>query len=208
MEKNSSAKPEPVIIKKYANRRLYNTESSSYVTLEYLCQMVKEGREFEVKDAKTGEDITRSVLTQIIFEEENKGQTLLPINFLRQLISFYGDGLQNVVPNYLESTMAAFAQNQVRLRQYFEDHFNPANAFSQPANFMAPFQDMARQNMMAFEKAARMFSPFPAAKEPAPDDDKERPAGYGESSAGLALELLQQQLAAMQKQIDALSKKK
>ena len=111
-----------VKIKKYANRRLYNTATSSYVTLDHLCQMVKEGTEFVVHDAKTGEDITRSVLTQIIVEEEGKGgQNLLPVSFLRQLISFYGDSLQALVPRYLDHTMGAFAQNQEQMRKYMTD---------------------------------------------------------------------------------------
>lgn len=203
----TGSQSEPVVIKKYANRRLYNTETSSYVTLEYLCQMVKEGRQFVVKDAKTGEDITRSVLTQIIFEEENKGQTLLPINFLRQLISFYGDGLQDVIPNYLESTMDAFSQNQERYRKYLEQHFNPANAFVPPQNFMAPFQDMARQNMMAFEKATRMFAPFaPRPENNATPGEAAKPEPAAADK--LPFEILQQQLAAMQRQLDALTKKK
>lgn len=204
---NSSSKSEPVVIKKYANRRLYNTETSSYVTLEHLSQMVKEGKDFVVTDAKTGEDITRSVLTQIIFEEENKGQTLLPIKFLRQLISFYGDGLENVIPNYLESTMSVFAQNQERYRKYIEENLGVAGSFSPPQNFMVPFQEMARQNMQAFEKATRMFSPFVAGRE---DEDtaeggEAAPAGSAQASA---FEQLQDQLVAMQRQLDALSRKK
>src|SRR5579885_2713216 len=109
-----------ITIKKYANRRLYNTATSSYVTLDHLCQMVKEGREFVVYDAKTGEDITRAVLTQIIVEEEAKGQNLLPIGFLRQLISFYGDNMQWMVPRYLEYTMQSFASNQDKMRESFQ----------------------------------------------------------------------------------------
>src|SRR3546814_1872293 len=110
-------------IKKYANRRLYNTATSSYVTLDHLCQMVKDDVDFVVYDAKTGEDITRAVLTQIIVEEENKGQTLLPINLLRQLIGFYGDNLQMVVPRYLETAMSTFADNQERMRSYMQEAF-------------------------------------------------------------------------------------
>jgi polyhydroxyalkanoate synthesis repressor PhaR len=206
MNMKSTSSTEPIVIKKYANRRLYNTETSSYVTLEYLSQMVKEDKNFVVKDAKTGEDITRSVLTQIIFEEENKGQTLLPINFLRQLISFYGGGLQEVIPNYLESTMAVFAQNQERYRKYIEENFTAAAPFAPPQDFMAPFQEMARQNMQAFEKATSMFVPFVALKEgeTAPEGDKQAK----KAAPASALEILQSQLAAMQKQIDALSGKK
>ena len=109
----------PIIIKKYANRRLYYTQTSSYVTLEHLCEMVKEGVEFEVRDARTGEDITRTVLAQIIFDEENKGQHLLPIQFLRQLIRFYGDSLQTFVPSYLELSMENFTKNQEDMRKRF-----------------------------------------------------------------------------------------
>ena len=144
---------EPVTIKKYANRRLYNTGTSSYVTLEDLATMVKAGEDFVVYDAKTGDDITRSVLTQIIFEEESKGgQTLLPIPFLRQLISFYGDSLQGVVPQYLEMSMAQFARNQEQMRKYLQNAFG-FNPFQQ-------FEAMGKQNMAMFEKAMRMFNPF------------------------------------------------
>lgn len=206
---DQSSEKEPVVIKKYANRRLYNTETSSYVTLEHLCQMVKEGRDFVVRDAKTGEDITHSVLTQIIFEEESKtGQTLLPINFLRQLISFYGNGLQAVLPGYLEATMEMFARNQDQYRDYLQQHFMPAKAFA------SSFEEIARQNMAAFERASRMFTPFArpepmAAAEPAPQPKAEpKPAAApGEDPAATALKALRDQLDAMQAQIDSLSKK-
>ena len=146
-------KPAPVVIKKYANRRLYNTATSAYVTLDHLSTMVKEKTDFVVYDAKTGDDITRSVLTQIIFEEESKGgQTLLPIPFLRQLISFYGDSLQGVVPQYLEMSMAQFARNQEQMRKYLQNAFG-FNPFQQ-------FEAMGKQNMAMFEKAMRMFNPF------------------------------------------------
>src|SRR5690349_18878568 len=163
-EGGESASPK-VKIKKYANRRLYNTATSSYVTLDHLCQMVKEGTEFVVHDAKTGEDITRSVLTQIIVEEEGKGgQNLLPVSFLRQLISFYGDNLQALVPKYLDYSMGNFARNQEQMRKYMTDAFG-----------MLPFgqqlEEMGKQNMALFQNALRMFSPF---KFPAPG---EAPAG-------------------------------
>jgi polyhydroxyalkanoate synthesis repressor PhaR len=146
-------KPAPVVIKKYANRRLYNTATSAYVTLDHLSQMVKDKTDFVVYDAKTGDDITRSVLTQIIFEEESKGgQTLLPIPFLRQLISFYGDSLQGVVPQYLEMSMAQFARNQEQMRRYLQNAFG-FNPFQQ-------FEAMGKQNMAMFEQAMRMFNPF------------------------------------------------
>jgi polyhydroxyalkanoate synthesis repressor PhaR len=144
-----------VVIKKYANRRLYNTATSAYVTLDHLSQMVNDKTDFVVYDAKTGEDITRSVLTQIIFEEESKsGQNLLPIPFLRQLISFYGDSLQGVVPQYLEMSMAQFSRNQEQMRRYMQNAFG-FNPFQQ-------FEAMGKQNMAMFEQAMRMFNPFGA----------------------------------------------
>lgn len=143
-----------ITIKKYANRRLYNTATSSYVTLDHLCQMVKDGVDFVVYDAKTGEDITRAVLTQIIVEEESKGQNLLPIGFLRQLISFYGDNLQMVVPGYLESSMAAFAQNQERMRSYMEEAFGGMYPFGS-------IEDMTNRNLSMLEQAMTMFAPQP-----------------------------------------------
>jgi polyhydroxyalkanoate synthesis repressor PhaR len=139
-------KAAPVVIKKYANRRLYNTATSAYVTLDHLSQMVKDKTDFVVYDAKTGDEITRSVLTQIIFEEESKGgQTLLPIPFLRQLISFYGDSLQGVVPQYLEMSMTQFARNQDQMRRYMQNAFG-FNPFQQ-------FESMGKQNMAMFENA-------------------------------------------------------
>ena len=144
---------QPILIKKYANRRLYNTATSSYVTLDHLCGMVKEGHEFVVEDAKTGEDITRSVLTQIIFEEEGKGQNLLPISFLRQLIGFYGDNLQPVVPQYLEMTMESFSKNQEAMRENLSNTLGGNNPFAQ-------FEEVARQNVNMFQQAMSAFAPF------------------------------------------------
>ena len=155
---DAGPKSAPVVIKKYANRRLYNTATSAYVTLEHLSQMVKEKTDFVVYDAKTGDDITRSVLTQIIVEEESKGQTLLPIPFLRQLISFYGDSLQGVVPQYLEMSMTQFARNQEQMRSYMQNAFG-FNPFQQ-------FESMGKQNMAMFENAMRMFNPFGAGQNP------------------------------------------
>jgi len=143
----------PITIKKYANRRLYNTETSSYVTLDNLAQMVKDGKEFAVYDAKTSEDITRSVLTHIIVEEESKGQNLLPISFLRHLISFYGDSLQAVVPNYLEHSMSSFARNQEQMRDYLDGAFGGLNPFG-------PMEEISKKNMAIFENAMKMFTPF------------------------------------------------
>jgi polyhydroxyalkanoate synthesis repressor PhaR len=139
----------PVVVKKYANRRLYNTESSSYVTLEDLAQMVRQGRDFVVYDAKSGEDITRGVLTQIIVEEESKGSHLLPESFLRQLIGFYGDSLQGVIPRYLEMTMQGFARQQEDMRRSMEQAFKPFG-----------LEEMSQRNMAMMERAMSLFSPF------------------------------------------------
>jgi polyhydroxyalkanoate synthesis repressor PhaR len=153
LTEEKATEKEPIVIKKYANRRLYNTATSSYVTLDHLCQMVKDGNDFTVFDAKTGEDITHSVLTQIIFEEENKGQNMLPINFLRQIIRFYGDSLQGVLPNYLELSMESFSRNQDQMRTYLQETFGDMSPFKQ-------FEEMGRQNMAMFQKTMSMFNPL------------------------------------------------
>jgi polyhydroxyalkanoate synthesis repressor PhaR len=142
---------EAIVIKKYANRRLYNTKTSTYVTLETLANMVKAGDEFVVVDAKSGDDLTRAVLAQIIFEQETKGQNLLPVRFLRQLIGLYGDNLQSFVPSYLEASMEAFRKNQENMRQSLSE------AFSSPAGGMTIFENAARQNMALFEQGMAMF---------------------------------------------------
>ena len=152
MADNEKDGAEPITIKKYANRRLYNTATSSYVTLEHLARMVKDGVEFQVFDAKSGEDITRQVLTHIIVEEEGKGQNMLPISFLRHLISFYGDNLQNLVPGYLDQSMKAFAKNQEQMRDYMETVFGGMNPFGN-------MEDIGKQNMALFENAMKMFTP-------------------------------------------------
>jgi polyhydroxyalkanoate synthesis repressor PhaR len=144
----------PVVIKKYANRRLYNTEASSYVTLEDLAGMARVGRDFVVYDAKSGEDITRGVLTQIIVEEESKGRSMLPESFLRQLIGFYGDSLQAVVPRYLEFAMAGFARQQEQMRRSMET----AIGGLMPA--FPGMEEMSRQNMAMLERAMTLFAPF------------------------------------------------
>ena len=185
-----------VVIKKYANRRLYNTATSSYVTLDFLADMVKNGEDFVVYDAKSGDDITHSVLTQIIFEEESKGQSLLPIQFLRQLIQFYGDSLQRFVPSYLEMSMNAFSQNQDDLRHRMRDAFEAAPGYSM-------FEEGVRKNMELYNQAMKMFSPMtnlyaaqqPGAASPNKSDD---PAEINE---------LKSQLAAMREKIDELEKK-
>ena len=180
MAKDTAAGPAPVTIKKYANRRLYNTATSSYVTLDYLSRMVKDGIDFVVYDAKSGDDITRSVLTQIIVEEESKGHHLLPISFLRQLIGMYGDNLQWMVPNYLESAMQAFARNQDQVRQYFQQTMSGMFPFG-------PFEEMSKQQMAMVERAMRMFSPFPDAGGPdAGDPDAAGKELGGEDDGGKA----------------------
>jgi polyhydroxyalkanoate synthesis repressor PhaR len=183
---------ERVTIKKYANRRLYNTATSSYVTLDYLCRMVKEGTDFVVYDAKTGEDITHAVLTQIIVEEETKGPSLLPNGFLRQLIGFYGDNLQSFVPRYLEMSMAAFTRNQEDFRKVLQEAFGGFYPFGQ-------FETMAKDNAAMFRNALGMFYPF--AQQAAGAADHEPGKDGGEVNA------LRTQLDALQKQIDALAKK-
>jgi polyhydroxyalkanoate synthesis repressor PhaR len=165
---------QPAVVKKYANRRLYNTATSSYVTLDDLCKMVRAGEEFVVYDAKSGEDLTRSILTQIILEEDGKGRNLLPINFLRQVIGYYDDSLRAFLPRYLELSMENFAANQEQIRRYIESTFGQFFPMSQ-------FEDMARQNMALFQRAATMFKPPQAANaagsehpaEPAPDTSQE-----------------------------------
>src|SRR6476619_2022913 len=152
---------QPTTIKKYANRRLYNTGTSTYVTLEDLAAMVKEGEDFLVYDAKTGDDITRSVLAQIIFEQENKaGQNLLPTTFLRQLIRFYGDSMQMVVPKYLEQAIASLTQEQEKFRKQI--------ATSLSGTPFAPLEEQVRRNMELFQQTFSMFKPFaPGAGRPA-----------------------------------------
>jgi polyhydroxyalkanoate synthesis repressor PhaR len=201
---NSKAEtPEKIVIKKYANRRLYNTAKSSYVTLDDLSKMVRAGQDFAVYDAKSGDDITRSVLTQIIFEEEAKGQSMLPTNFLRQIISLYGDTLQGVVPSYLEASMETFAQNQERMRQAFSGNRGAGN-----------FESMARGNMEWFEQAMRMFSPFGAAPDgaakPAGRPAEPEPPKGEKPAADLSQDLdqLQRQLAEMQAQLERLTRGK
>jgi len=192
-----------IVIKKYANRRLYNTGSSSYVTLDNLAEMVKVGTDFVVYDAKTNEDITRQVLTQIIFEEENASgaQNLLPIQFLRQLIRFYGDQMQSFVPSYLEMSLDAFTRQQERMREQMAGAFTAAPGYNL-------FDEQVRQNMALFDRAMKMFSPFtaPAAGQTSahratePEPASEPPAAGGDQIADLKT-----QLEAMQKQIEKLA---
>lgn len=197
-------KDAPITIKKYANRRLYNTATSSYVTLDHLAQMVKEGTEFAVFDAKSGDEITRSVLTQIIVEEESKGQNLLPVSFLRHLISFYGDSLQGLVPSYLEQSMQSFATNQEKMRDYMKETMGGLNPFGQ-------FEEMNKQNMVMFENAMRMFTPqfYKEGEnnegEPNKSNDDKVNTQAGKSVDDL--EKMKAQLEAMQQQLSKLSEK-
>ncbi|MCC9620589.1 polyhydroxyalkanoate synthesis repressor PhaR [Thalassospira sp. MA62] len=203
MSNKKSDDQDRIVIKKYANRRLYNTATSSYVTLDHLAQMVKENTDFVVYDAKSGDDITRPVLTQIIVEEENKGQNLLPINFLRQLIGFYGDSLQGLVPSYLEQAMGAFAHNQEQMREYMQGTMQGMFPFGQ-------FEEMNKQNMALFEQTMKMFSPF------LQDGENGAPGAPGAPSKGASagsaggkkdpsLDELKSQLEAMQAQLNNLS---
>ena len=185
-----------VRIKKYANRRLYNTATSSYVTLDYLSQMVREGQDFTVEDAKTGEDITRSVLTQIIVEEEGKGQNMLPINFLRQLISLYGDNLQFLVPRYLEQSMEAFSKNQEQMRTYMRESFGGIFPFDR-------FQEMSKQNIAFFEQAMRMWSPY-RGQQGGDAGNAATPSAKPEAKSA-DLDDLKAQMQALQKQLETLA---
>jgi polyhydroxyalkanoate synthesis repressor PhaR len=188
---------QPVTIKKYANRRLYNTGTSTYVTLEDLAAMVKGGEDFIVHDAKTGEDITRQVLAQIIFEQENKeGQSMLPIAFLRQLIRFYGDSMQMLVPRYLEVSIDSFTREQEKFRQQMAQAFGVGP--------FAPIEDQVRRNMEMFERAFSMFTPFARREQQAVTE-----AGKAQASAieGEEIHDLKRQMEEMQKRLDRLSEK-
>jgi len=185
-----------ITIKKYANRRLYNTATSSYVTLDHLAEMVKDGTEFVVTDAKTSEDITRSVLTQIIVEQEGKGQNLLPIKFLRQIIGFYGDSLGGLLPRYLESSMETFAQNESHMRNMMQNAFK--GLFP-----MTRMEEMGKQNMAMFENAMKVFNPF--AQMAKGRSDTSTPGGAGPAK-GEDIDALKNQLDAMQARLDKLAK--
>lgn len=191
---------QPIIIKKYANRRLYNTGSSVYVTLEDLAQMVKAGEDFLVNDAKTGEDITRSVLAQIIFEQEGKqGQSLLPITFLRQLIRFYGDSMQMLVPSYLQFTLDNFVADQQKIREQMSAAFGVGAGPGE--KLFSAMEEQARKNIALFTQSLGMFNPFIAgagAAKPAPEA-----SGTGEPD----LERLRRQVAELQRNVDAIAKK-
>ena len=186
MVANETPGADPIIIKKYANRRLYNTKSSSYITLDDLSRMTRQGIDFQVLDAKTGNDITHQILTQIIMEEESHGEQMLPISFLRQLISMYGNSMQSLMPHYLEATMDNFRANQLKLQETWKASMGP-DALAK----------MAETNMAMFKAAASAFMPGskpgePAAPPPSPPSDD--------------LEALRAQMAAMQKKLDELGK--
>jgi polyhydroxyalkanoate synthesis repressor PhaR len=215
---SEAAEPKPkraAVIKKYANRRLYNTATSSYVTLEELCRMVRAGQDFVVFDAKTGEDITRSVLTQIILEEDTKGRNLLPISFLRQVIGYYDDSLRAFLPRYLELSMENFASNQEQIRRYIEGTFGRFFPMNQ-------FEDMARQNMALFQRTATMFNPFQpsepegtaagAGETRPPADAAAAPATAATAAGGAAdvalgeLKELRDKVDTLQRQLDSLTR--
>jgi polyhydroxyalkanoate synthesis repressor PhaR len=201
----STDKKEPVVIKKYANRRLYNTETSTYVTLEDLAQMVRSERDFVVFDAKSGDDLTHSVLTQIIVEQESRsgGQTLLPIPFLRQLIRFYGDAMERMVPSYLQVSLETLAREQDRFRKQFTNAFSPQGAFE-------AYQEQARKNLAMFEQAMAMFTPFSTGKPGQKKEEQASPsatdAATPEASSASDLEELKSQLASMQAKIEKLAR--
>ncbi len=196
-----AAPGERVIIKKYANRRLYNTASSSYVTLEHLSEMVKQNIDFVVYDAKTNDDITRSVLTQIIFEEESQqGQSLLPIQFLRQLIGFYGNSMQAFLPSYLELSLASFTQQQERMRTQFQSLGHTPG--------VGAFDEQVRQNLALFDRAMKMFSPFAYAKPEEPSPAPRAEPAPAPAPADDALVALRKQMEEMQAQIEKLAGKR
>jgi polyhydroxyalkanoate synthesis repressor PhaR len=196
----AEGKSPKVVIKKYANRRLYNTAKSSYVTLDDLAKMVRSGEDFAVFDAKTGDDITRSVLTQIIVEEESGEQNMLPTKFLRELIRLYGDPLQRMVPSYLDATMEAFNRNQEQLRRAFGG-----------GQALENFEQIARSNMELFERSLRMFAPFvqgAGAPQPQPQPQPQSKPEPERDEVKTDLEALQKQLSDMQAQLEKLSRAK
>lgn len=195
-----TSKDRPIVIKKYANRRLYNTGSSTYVTLDDLAQMVKAGDEFVVQDAKSGDNITRSVLAQIIFDQEGKeGQNLLPIAFLRQLIQFYGDSMQAMVPSYLEYSMNSFTEEQGKMREQMKQAFGGMG--------MGVMEEQVRRNMEMFKQAASMFMPFAPGAALKPREGEDRPAegaGNAENSPNQELKALKDQMSEIQRKLDKL----
>ncbi|MCP4317334.1 MAG: polyhydroxyalkanoate synthesis repressor PhaR [Hyphomicrobiales bacterium] len=188
-----------IVIKKYANRRLYNTGTSTYVTLDDLAVMVKNGDDFVVLDAKSGDDITHSVLTQIIFEQESKtGNTLLPVSFLRQLISFYGDQMQMLVPGYLEQSMTAFTEQQDQMREQISKAFGETPVARNMQMPMAMVEEQVRRNTEIFQQAMKMFSPFGGTGAPQTADE-EKPKADSQD-----LKELKDQLRALQTKLDSM----
>jgi len=193
----TSSDSAPIIIKKYANRRLYDTSASRYVTLEHLRELVRQDKTFQVVDAKSGEDLTRGVLAQIIFEEESKGETLLPVEFLRQLIGFYGDSMQSMVPGYLNMTMDSFARQQAEMREKM------TGAITDPAASMALMEEAAKRNMAMFQQAMKMFTPgFPQPGAASSDSETGRP---GKASGEDDVKALRDELEVMRARLDKLS---
>ena len=202
-EQAQGAKAQATVIKKYANRRLYNTATSTYVTLDDLASMVKSGQDFLVYDAKSGDDITRSVLTQIIFEEENKGgaQTLLPVNFLRQLIKFYGDQMQGMVPSYLEFSLDNLTKDQDKIRKQVLDAVGVGDSFK-------GMEEQAKRNMAMFNDAMKMFNPFAAMMPGGMNSSAAKPQGQPSSAAASKddLQVLKDQLAVMQEKLNTMGR--
>ena len=194
----AAAPQPPVVVKKYANRRLYNTETSSYITLDNLGDMIRAGRDFVVYDAKSAEDITRGVLTQIIVEEESKGTSMLPTAFLRQLIGFYGGSLQGVVPRYLEQAMSSFARQQQQLRQVVQQTFSPFMPMG--------VEEMSRQNVAMIERAMGMFNPFHRGGAPLPPVPEASPAVEAppqQDADPQEIDRLQQEIDSLRGQLEA-----
>jgi polyhydroxyalkanoate synthesis repressor PhaR len=192
----ATGKSPEIVIKKYANRRLYDTSTSQYVTLDYLRDLVKKGTNFQVIDAKSGEDLTRGVLAQIIFEEESRGANLLPVDFLRQLIGFYGDSLQSVVPGYLQMSMNSFAEQQEKFRERMTE------AMTSPQASMAMIEEQTRRNMEMFGQAMRMFSPF--AQQQSGDGETEAPRPAASETESEDLTAMREELDAMRAKLDQL----
>lgn len=190
-----------VIIKKYANRRLYDTSASRYVTLDHLRELVREGRDFKVIDAKSGDDLTRGVLAQIIFEEESKGETLLPVDFLRQLISFYGDSMQSMVPSYLQMSMETFA----RQHQAMRDKMTGAMGEAMGGNSMAMLEEQTKRNMAMFQQAMSMFTPFSTGA--AMGDMPSAPPAQESAAKSDDVKALRAELDAMRQKLDQLASK-
>ena len=203
MARDAEHESRPVIVKKYANRRLYNTDTSTYVTLEDLAEMVRSERDFVVYDAKTGEDLTHSVLTQIIVEQESRGTNLLPIGFLRQLIRFYGDSMQKLVPSYLEFSLDSLTRQQEQYRRRFAHAFGTA-AFE-------AMQEQVRKNFATFERALGLFSPFGQTDDSngdkTPQAEKAEPSGASDKPAADEIADLKAELSAMQQRLEQLSRR-